>query len=146
MKVPYIAKLCLSFLFILLLLSKIKNESMCTKKQHKHSSNCNYSLIHHSKTVTYTSMSYVTLLQILCWYSSKRARGEEEGRQGHGRWRRGQTGWDRNYGWSVREGAVTGFLQVHYTGADGGVKEHRGGVQGVCVCRQKIKCTFKSFL
>lgn len=30
--VYYIAKLCLSFLFILLLLSKIKNESMCTKK------------------------------------------------------------------------------------------------------------------
>lgn len=72
-------------------------------------------------------------------------RGEEEGREGHGRGRGGQAGWHRDDGWSVQERAVTGPPHIYCTGAGRGVEKHGGRLHGVCgqVCGQIRNLTLK---
>lgn len=84
--------------------------------------------------------SDVALLQIFSWYGSQRVRGQEEGREGHGRGRWGQAGWDRDDGWSVWQWAITSSPHIDCAGVSGGVKKHRRRVRVVWgqVCRQKI--------
>lgn len=93
------------------------------------------------KLLSQHSISDAALLQILGGYCSQRVRGEEEGRKGHGRGRgrRGQAGWDRDDGWSVRERTVTCSAHICCAGVNRGVEKHRGRVHGVCgkICRQR---------